>query len=113
MSPIPSFIQIGNQYFATIKVNSVEDVLKDADGKKIPFDSAARATSAAQREIKERARPVVLPSAPDPDAEIVDAWREQRAQEQIDLRSRFDLTGIEVVVKSRRRITCPPLAPSR
>ena len=97
----PGFIQIGEQYFATIRTDGgAEEVLLDAAGAKVPYESATRAVAAARvilgrRNIEERPAETKEP-------DLIAGWRRDRAEEQVRLRSEFDLVGVEVVVKRRR-----------
>lgn len=106
MTLTPSSIQIGDVFYATIKRRGVEDVLKDKNGNKIPFDNGRDAIKAAMKRIAEETVP---PSPPievkrSQEEEIVLSWREQRRQQREKDREMATLLNIEVVTIKRRKI---------
>lgn len=106
MKLIPSSIQIGDVYYATIKRRGLEDVLKDRNGKKIPFSTGREAVKAAIKRIEEEIAPPSRPievKQPEEDA-IVVSWREERLRQSEKDRAMANLLGIEVVTIKRRKI---------
>lgn len=106
MALIPSCIEIAGIYYATVKSKGVEDVLKDKNGQKIPFQNSRDAVKAAMRKIEEDTSP---PSAPvdikvSKEDEIVLSWREERLKQREQDREMATLLGIEVVTIKRRKV---------
>lgn len=106
MKLIPSCICVGETYFATIKSASGEDVLKDRNGRKIPFQNSLDAVKAARQRIEEDTSP---PSAPvdikvNTEDEIVLSWRQQLLKQREQDRDMGTLLGIEVVTLKRRKV---------
>lgn len=99
--PKPSFIQVGETYFATVRRGLVETILEE-NGKHKPFESAARAMRAAIDSLK----PIAIeePACPaEPD--LVSQWREEKAREVHALQTQGTLLGVQVVRRKRRAVT--------
>lgn len=97
MTARPGFIEIAGIYYATIKVGAVETVLKEGD-RRIPFDSAIAAVSAARRAL------MPMPSAvkkQEPDDFAL--WKREKADELNRLRDEFALNGVKVEIRKRKR----------
>lgn len=94
----PSFIQLGEEYFATVIAGPMEDVLRALG----PFDSATRAVAAAAKHLKPK--PPAAPPRKASEPAAVEAWRDDRARQMLQEREIVDLAGIEVVRKRRRII---------
>lgn len=108
MNKQPSFIQIGETYYATIKTPGSEDILKDPTGQKLRFDSATRAMNAAIQEIANQ-NPRIIINNPPPhktpeEIGLVTSWRQDKLRRRNDDRDMATMLGIEVVTK-RRRVT--------
>jgi hypothetical protein len=107
MNPQPAFISVGENYFATIKRDGVETVLKE-DGKIKPFDSSTRAMAAAIKAVASISKQIQIASPPpmshEPQPEAVLRWRKDRLEQRQADRDYATLMGVEVIHKRRREI---------
>lgn len=94
-----SFIQVGEEYFATIKLGRHEEILQE-NGRNKPFASAVQAQAAAIAAlspspcpIEQAARPAVSPE--------IERWKREKAKEAQRSRDAFALRKT-VVVRKRR-----------
>lgn len=96
------FIQIGDEYFATIKRGSVEEILKRDDGSRMPFGSATSATAEALKRIRPAhlESPERLPFDHD-QPEMVKEFHRRRLAEKDEAHRMAQLLGVTVVRKRR------------
>ena len=99
----PGVIPVGDQYHATIRTGSLEEVLQDENGN-IKFPTFSSAILHAKREIARiRSAPAAPMTQAEIDAKAVLDWKREKAEELIRDRSAFDLINVQVVHKKRRR----------
>ena len=100
--PQPSFLPVGDQFYATIRRPGLEEVIQ-VDGVSLKFPSAAAATLHARNEIKreiEAAKPP--PPPPDPAVQVLADWKREKADQYRAEREAFEMRTIAVVTKKRR-----------
>ncbi len=97
--PRCSFVPKGEKFLATHVYPGLEEVLEDESGRPVEFDSAAAAIIYGRRRLREEE--AAARAAPGPD--YMKMWKEEKAEELRRARERFDMRGVEVVIKKRRR----------
>lgn len=107
MQPKAGFVQIGTQYFGTVVMpgSRHETILEDHKGKKIVFDSATRAMTAAQKKLMDFLCPpirseVIVQDGEEHYNEIKD-WKARKADEARRSKDAFALRRTIVVRKKK------------
>jgi len=97
----PSFLPVGDQFYATIRRPGLEEVIQ-VDGVSLKFPSAAAATLHAKNEIKREIAAASPPKPVDRSVEILKDWKREKAEELRREREAFEMRTIAVVTKKRR-----------